>query len=80
MSGVYKASIEFRHNGRKHVAYVEADSWQDAEEKVKSLRVSGRLAGWPTFSAPSNALILPLSLLWLKFRTWWWITFQQERK
>lgn len=56
---LHDALIEYDFEGARYSFAIPCTSWQDAEARVRAIRRSGRVIGWPCFSCPANPVTLP---------------------
>jgi hypothetical protein len=60
----------YRHRGSEYSLIIPADSWRDAEEKLRALS-QGKIIGSDVQSIPVNAITLPFVGPLGRFLVWW---------
>lgn len=60
------ALIIFDMNGEQYGFHMPAESWDDAERRMRAIRLTGKVAGWPCHTMRANALTLPFVHVWMK--------------
>lgn len=67
-----KAAASYKYRGSAWCLDIYAESLEDAEERMRAIRMTGQIDGWPcyTFKAPSPVmhLLLPFLVMgvWIK--------------
>jgi hypothetical protein len=56
--------IHFEMDGESYAFIMPAESWDDAERRMRAIRLNGRVAGWPCYSHSTNTLTLPFVAAW----------------
>jgi hypothetical protein len=59
-----QALVHFEMDGKSYVFIMPAESWDDAERRLRAIRLNGRVAGWPCYSHSTNTLTLPFVAAW----------------
>jgi hypothetical protein len=63
------AMIHFQMDGESYGFVMPAESLEDAERRMRAIRLTGIVAGWPCYSYRANALTLPLVAIWVHLTT-----------
>lgn len=63
--------IRFRHNGDDCSFAMPANSWADAEARLRSMASSARVQGSNASAIPVNAITLPFAGVLARFIVWW---------
>jgi hypothetical protein len=64
MSKQKQALISFQMDGQEYGFVMPADSWDDAERRMRAIRTTGMVAGWPCYTYRANSLTLPFVAAW----------------
>jgi hypothetical protein len=64
-------AVEYRHNGSLYGITVGGDSWEEAQEHLRSIGANGRVVGSNVTRYSVNALNLPFIGLWVRLKCWW---------
>lgn len=64
--------LHYQHRGRNYVLNIMADSWEDAEKRIKAIGATGEIVGSNAFVAiRANALTLPFATAFVAITCWW---------
>ena len=63
--------IQYRHKGSEYALTLWADSWEDAEARLRSIGGNGEVVGSNVQTVPANAFVLPFTSLWVRLVCWW---------
>lgn len=65
MSEEYKNCLaSFTFEGERYCFYFPASSLEDAERKMRAIRMTGLVDGWPCYTYRANAFTMPLVAVW----------------
>ena len=64
-------AIRYQYNGRTYNCTIWAESWEDAERRLRSIGATGEVYGSDVQSFSANPVTLPFSVLWVRFICWW---------
>lgn len=70
MTEIKDALVEFSMDGARYSFTMPAESLADAEQRMRAIRTTGRIEGWPCYTCRANALTLPFVHAWVVFATW----------
>ena len=62
MSDCKDALIEFEMDGGRYCFPMPAESFDDAERRMRAIRMTGKVAGWPCYAVSSPSLIAYVAL------------------
>jgi hypothetical protein len=54
-----QALITYRTADGDYSFSFPAESWDDAEQKLRAIRATATVTGWPAYRIPANSLTLP---------------------
>lgn len=64
--------VQYRHNNETWTFVLPyADSWEDAEARLKSIGAYGKVYGSNLQRLPANSVTLPFVGLWASITCWW---------
>ena len=64
-----QALVSYRFDGGEYSFSFPAEDWADAEAKLRAIRSTATLTGWPSFGVPANSLTLPLAAIFARLYT-----------
>ena len=64
MTSQKQAMITFKMDGRDYAFVMPADSFEDADRRLRAIRTTGTVLGWPAYTYRANALTLPFVAAW----------------
>ncbi len=67
---LHLALIEYDFDGGRYSLTIPCTSWAEAEAKVRAIKASGRVIGWPAFSVSSNPITFPFGVLIARIKAW----------
>lgn len=70
MTELHNAVIDYKHNGRIYSVYIPCESEAEAHDRLKSLKQTGRVEGWPCFKISTNPITFPFARIWLQIKVW----------
>lgn len=62
--------IEYHHRGSQCGFQMGADSWDDAQDRLRSIGANGRVIGSNVSSLRANAVTLPFAAAWSTIVCW----------
>ena len=66
---IEQAMISFQMDGETYCFVMPADSWDDAERRMRAIRTTGQVQGFPCYTYHANALTMPFVGLWVWLTT-----------
>jgi|GEM_PF-3394096 hypothetical protein len=63
--------VAYRRKGREYSFQIWAESWEDAEDRLRSIAMTGRVYGSNLETVPANSLTLPFAALWASLTVRW---------
>jgi hypothetical protein len=69
MSKQPQTMVHFTMDGQSYGFIMPADSLKDAERRLRAIRLTGTIAGWPCHSYPVNPITLPFVAAWVHLST-----------
>lgn len=63
--------VQYNHKGSTWGFQIWAESWEDAEARLKSIGYNGQIIGSNASTIKTNPVTLPLVALWMPFICWW---------
>ncbi len=70
MGVLHDALIEYDFEGGRYTISIPCESWAEAEAKVRAIRLSGRVMGWPAFTCSANPVTFPFGALVVRLKAW----------
>jgi len=60
----------FKMDDMDHCFLFFADSLDDAERKLRAIRTTATIIGWPAYTYRTNAVTMPFVAAWVYLTTW----------
>ncbi len=67
---LHDALIEYDFDGGRYSFSIPCVSWVEAEAKVRAIKASGRVLGWPAFHTSANPVTFPFGVLIVRIKAW----------
>lgn len=64
-------AVDYNHNGKTYRLTLWAESWDDAQNRLRSIGGNGRVVGSDVQQFRPNGLTLPITVLWVRLVCWW---------
>lgn len=64
-------AVSYRHRGAEYTFTIWANSWDDAEDRLRSISTTGRVYGSDVSTTRCHSLTLPFAATWAALRCWW---------
>lgn len=70
MSSSKQALASFKMSDGEYSFSFPAESWEDAERKLRAIRATATVTGWPSYRVPANPVALPFARVFVAVFTW----------
>lgn len=64
-------AIQYRHNGKTWGLTIWAESWEDAQARLRSIGFNGKIIGSNVETIPVNTLTVGPAAIWMAVVCWW---------
>ena len=69
MADQKNALILYHYEGKEYTFFIYADSLKEAEERLRAIRTTSTVLGWPAYLYPTNSLTLPFVAVYVHIVT-----------